>query len=314
MQGIELAREYYKRFGEPMLRERFAHLLPHIAVGLAGSGSECMGYDDEISRDHDFEPGFCIFLPEEDVVDRREAFILSRAYDTLPQAFMGFSRSAVSPVGGSRHGVIRTGDFLQQRLGCRDGVLPLRAWLSVPEQYLAEVIGGELFFDGSGRLTRLRRELSCMPQAVRAKKLAGELLLMGQAGQYNYSRCLRRGDTAAAQLAAYEFAGRAMHVAFLLEGVYMPYYKWQFHALRRLPRLGGLAEALEQVICTPNDPDRAEKKQARMEEISARICACLRADGLSDFAGDALEGHAYAVNRSIRDEGMRNLHVLAAVQ
>ena len=66
MNGLELSRAYYETFGRPMLEERFPELLPKIAVGLCGSGSECWGYDDAVSRDHDFEPGFCIFLSEED--------------------------------------------------------------------------------------------------------------------------------------------------------------------------------------------------------------------------------------------------------
>ena len=79
MKGLELAEKYYKEYGEPMLKEQFPDVLSQIAVGLIGSGSECFGYDDEISEDHDFEPGFCIFLPGEDVVDRRTAFLLESA-------------------------------------------------------------------------------------------------------------------------------------------------------------------------------------------------------------------------------------------
>ena len=87
MNGLELARGYYEEFGKPMLEADFANILPFLAVGFVGSGSEHYGYDDEISRDHDFEPGFCIFLPDEDVVDRRHAFQLERAYAKLPKEY-----------------------------------------------------------------------------------------------------------------------------------------------------------------------------------------------------------------------------------
>ena len=79
MKGLELSERFYREFGEKMLNDQFPSILPHIAIGLCGSGSECFGYDDEISSDHDFEPGFCIFLPEEDVLDRKSAFALERA-------------------------------------------------------------------------------------------------------------------------------------------------------------------------------------------------------------------------------------------
>ena len=78
MNGLELSRAFYEEHGKPMLEEQFPQLLPLLAVGLFGSGSECFGYDDETSRDHDFEPGFCLFLPDESVVDRRTAFLLER--------------------------------------------------------------------------------------------------------------------------------------------------------------------------------------------------------------------------------------------
>ena len=114
MNGLELSRRFYEECGIPMLRD-FADIAPKIAVALAGSGSECFGYDDELSRDHDFEPGFCLFLPDEDTVDRRSAFLLERAYAKLPREFMGFARAPLSPVGGNRHGVIRLADFPVRR-------------------------------------------------------------------------------------------------------------------------------------------------------------------------------------------------------
>jgi len=69
MKGLELAERFYFECGAPMLREKFPEIEKYIAAGLCGSGSECFGYDDELSADHDFEPGFCLFIPDEDIVD-----------------------------------------------------------------------------------------------------------------------------------------------------------------------------------------------------------------------------------------------------
>lgn len=306
MKGLELSRLFYEEYGAPMLHKEFPHLEGLVAVGLAGSGSECLGYDDEYSHDHDFEPGFCIFLPDEDAVDRRSAFLLERAYAKLPTEFMGYTRSPVSPVGGSRHGVIRMEDFFRERTGTPDGVLSLGDWFSLPEQSLLEAVNGAIFRDGLGQMSEIRRRLAYLPEDVRRKKLAGHLLLMGQAGQYNYPRCLGRSDAGAAQLALCEFVRSALHAAFLLNRRYLPYYKWSFYALRRLPMLSSLAPLLEDLLLARGSEDT-------VETVCRLIIDALRAEDLSRFEGNEMEGHAYEVNGRVEDPSLRSLHVLFGV-
>ena len=313
MNGLELSRAYYEQYGEPMLRERFPQLMPLLAAGLAGSGSECWGYDDEISRDHDFEPGFILFLPGEDVVDRRTAFALERAYAALPKEFMGLKRAMLAPVGGARHGVLRTADFFREKTGSVDGNLSLMEWLTLPEYLLAEAVNGEIFADGLGEVTAIRDRLRHRPTDVRLKKLAGQLLLMGQSGQYNYRRCLLHGETGAAQLAVAEFVKSAMAAVFLLNDIYQPYYKWSFRAMRALPRLSITAELLEYLLTTDNEEETASEKYAVMEGIAADIIGELQAQGLTQAVCGDLEKHAYSVNDRISDAQIRNLHILAAV-
>ena len=92
MGALELSFRYFRQL-QPKLQEAFPDLYPRMAVGMAGNGSECFGYDDSLSEDHDFEPGFCIFLPDESIVDSRTAFRLERAYSKLPREFCGYRRS-----------------------------------------------------------------------------------------------------------------------------------------------------------------------------------------------------------------------------
>lgn len=313
MQGLELSKRYFEEYGAPMLRERFPEWADRLAVGLVGSGSECFGFDDAVSQDHDFEPGFCIFLPEEELLDRRTEFQLERAYAALPKEFLGFSRPKLSPVGGNRRGVIRLGDFLEARTGSRDGTLSLDRWLRLEEQYLAEIVNGELFWTGDGTFAALRERLSRQPADVRCKKLAGNLLLMAQAGQYNYGRCLAHGEPAAAQLAAGEFVRHAIAVIFLLNERYLPYYKWQFRALRQLPLLAGEAETLELLLTTDNGREMARAKQDLMENLASAIIAALQDQNLTEAVCGDLEKHAYSVNDHIADPALRNAHILTAM-
>ncbi len=313
MKGLELAKAYFEEYGKPMLKSDFPTLWPNLAVGLAGSGSECFGYDDELSRDHDFEPGFCIFLPDEECVDAQAEFRLQRAYTHLPQEFMGFKRTPLSPVGGNRLGVMRICDFYIKKCGSGDGNLSTEQWLMVPEYALAEAVNGEVFYDGAGIFSGIREKLSYYPFDIRLKKLAGYLLVMGQAGQYNYPRLMKRGETGAAQLAVHTFTDAAMHVIFLLNEKYMPYYKWSFRALKELPKFGKLAESLEYLISSENNEKTKSVKTEMIEDIGTLTADCLRSLQLSDAPGADLETHAYSVNDHVKDPMTRNMHILSGV-
>ena len=312
MNGLELSRAYYEQYGKPMLAE-FPQLQPYLAAGLTGSGSECFGFDDEVSQDHDFEPGFCIFLPGEDIVDRKSAFQLERAYAKLPKEFRGFRRPLMQPVGGARHGVLRISEFFMEKTGTADGAMSLTEWLTVPEASLAEAVNGTLFFDHYGEITRIRQQLSAYPEDIRRKKLAGHLLLMGQAGQYNYIRCLQHGEPGAAQLAVFAFAESCMEVIFLLNRRYRPYYKWSFRSLRTLDKLSILAELLEYLITSDNSGEAAEEKYRVIEDIAGDVIEELTEQNLTQAICGDLEKHAYSVNDAIADPQIRNMHILAAV-
>ena len=313
MKGLEISKEYYLRYGRQMLEAGFSDILPKIAVGLTGDGSECLGYDDQISRDHDFEPGFCIFLPDENTVDRKTAFALERAYAKLPKEFMGLKRNSISPVGGARHGVIRISDFLKSKTGFPDGNLTKHAWLKIPEYSLLEVTNGELFFDGSGHFTDIRRSLSNMPDDVRKKRLAGNLLLMAQAGQYNYARCLAHGERAAAQFAVIEFVNAAMSVIFLLNGKYKPYYKWQMRALRELPLFGEFGDTFEFLLTTENSDALSGTKKDIIEDVAVAVISELQERKITNAICGDLEKHAYSVNDFIADPEIRNLNILYCI-
>ena len=317
MKGLELSEKYFEAFGRPMLAEQFPEVMPYLAVGLFGSGSECFGFDDDVSRDHDFEPGFCVFLPGEDKVDRRTAFLLERAYAKLPQEFLGAARGRLAPVGGPRHGIFRTREFFAEKIGPaaekRCEGIETDDWFLIPETALAEATNGRIFLDRYGEVTRVREALSFYPEDVRKKKLAGHLLLMAQAGQYNYARCLAHGEKAAAQLAVFEFAKSAMSVLFLLNRVYQPFYKWSFRALRALPKLSLEAELLEYLLTSDNEAAAAEEKQAVIEGIAADVIDELSEQGFTRAICQDLEKHAYSVNDQVQDAVLRNRHILAGV-
>ncbi len=313
MKGLELSREFYEKYGKPMLENEFSDCFHLLAVGLVGSGSDCYGYDDEISLDHDFEPGFCIFTPKEALLDEKTFFRLERAYSKLPQEFMGHKRSLVKPVGGSRNGVFRTADFYIKKAGTPDGNLSIEQWLSLPDFTLLEATNGEIFYDIFGEFTEIRNKLKEYPRDIFLKKLAGHLLIMAQSGQYNFPRILKRGETGSAQLSLFEFTNSAIKAFFLLNKAYLPYYKWQFKALRALPDGNSLADSLEFLISTDNTPENAVIKLSIIESVCQDIIELLKSKSITKATCNDLEKHAYSVNDFIENPSLRNGNIFSGV-
>ncbi len=312
MKGLELSREFYRQYGEPMLRERFPDVADRIAVGLAGEGSECLGFDDDLSRDHDFDAGFCLWITAEDY--RQFGFQLERAYAKLPKEFMGVRRSLLSPVGGNRHGVITVEDFYTRFLGTFTPPDTWQRWLYTPTASLAAACNGEVFTDPLGVFSTVRNSLlKGYPEDIRRKKLAAHLAFMAQAGQYNYPRCLSRGEKGAAQLAVYEFVRHTLSAIYLLNNRYEPFYKWVYRGLGILPLLGQIGDALQALTEMDNAPSRAETKQEVIEDIAMLVIGALQEQGLTEAICGDLEKHAYSVTDGIRDANLRNLHIMEGV-
>ncbi len=115
--GLSLCRAYYEEYGRPMIRECFPEYADRIAAGLVGEGSDCFGYDDELSRDHDWGPGFCLWVTQETWDQIGEA--LQEAYEQLPKEYRGYVRT-VSPQGKDRRGVQTINSFYSRLLGEKD--------------------------------------------------------------------------------------------------------------------------------------------------------------------------------------------------
>ncbi len=305
MKGLDEARRFYLDFGRDMLHTRFPDCEDRIAVGLCGRGSECFGFDDAVSRDHDFEQGFCLWLTDaDDILIGRE---LAEAYRALPHR----RAAAQSRLGETNRGVRRIGFFYRRCLGSDEPPKDWRQWLYVPSWALAEATNGEVFRDDLGAFSAVRETLlHGMPEDVRKKKLAARLIAMAQSGQYNYARCLRHGEEGAAMLALAEFVRESCGAIYLLNRAHMPYYKWALRGMERLPLLSDMREPLVFLLTAENDGEGQRVKQAVTEDICANVIAALRTQELSDAESDFLEAHAFAVQERIEDPEIRALHVM----
>jgi len=72
IKGLELSKKYFEEVYLPVIKSEFPEVFEKMAAGLAGEGSECYGYDDKISQDHDFGPSVCIWLRKDDYLKHKD--------------------------------------------------------------------------------------------------------------------------------------------------------------------------------------------------------------------------------------------------
>ena len=258
MTNLDLARKLYEEKGAPMIREKFPEHEARIAVGFAGEGSDCFGFDDTISRDHDFGPGFCMWLTEGDY--ERIGEELNREYAALIEAACredpAIAPSGYDPRLASRRGAKSIRSWYQGILHVRvaeDGD-PLREmdWLSADEVFLATATNGEVFRDDLGVFSGIRKKLSAYyPETVWKRRLIHEMREFSQYAQSNYARSMGRGDVTTAALCKARAAESAYKLMFLLNKRYAPYYKWLRKGAAGLPRLSAVCAEVDRVMALP---------------------------------------------------------------
>ena len=304
MKGLILSEEFYRCVGKKMIDGKFAADQDRIAVGLVGLGSECFGFDDTLSQDHDWGPGFCLWLEKNDF--NRIGGALQEAYRSLPATFMGFRRST-SAWGAGRVGVREIGDFYASFTGL--AVAPTRVdnWLTIPEANLAACTNGKVFHDPLRSFTAIRKQIQAhYPEDVRLKKIAARCMTAAQSGQYNYRRCIKRNNAYAARQALLTFCEAALHLVFLLHRRYMPFYKWALAAARQLPSPGPeIAAAVDQL----NRQDRQPACQDTIDNICTILINAIQAQGLSDANSTFLLDHGPCVHAGIRNHTLRQLDI-----
>ncbi len=314
--GLDIAEAFYNEYGKPMIASEFGEYEGRIATGLTGQGSECFGFDDRISRDHDFGPGFCLFVSEE--IKKEIGSKLQEAYDELPvkdfclnhRTDVGMAPEDINLTSarGHRVGVHSIEEFFAEHTGIPKAPVSVSDWMSTPQMHLAEAVNGRIFRDDEGIFTSIREVWeNYYPEDILRKKLSADLAMAGKTGQFNYERCMRRGDTGAAYSCVTEFIYKIQAALFLMNRRYMPYYKWRSRAMKDFTVLTEVPPLLSQL--TQMNEAIWRDKLSIIETISNLIIGELKTEGLSSGYSDYLLDHAKTIMKTIEDEDMRNWNV-----
>ncbi|RLB68427.1 MAG: hypothetical protein DRH08_00965 [Deltaproteobacteria bacterium] len=306
MNGLKLAEEYFISHGLPLICDHFPDYKDRIAAGLVGLGSDCLGFDDKFSRDHDWGPGFCLWLTKTDY--NQIGSSLMEAYNKLPNTFSGFEREP-SEWGNDRVGVFETGAFYQRLLGQPNALETLYDWLPLHGDNLSVCTSGKVFYDPLGEFSKIRAKLLAFyPDDVRLVKIAARCMVVGQSGQYNFLRSLWRKDYFAVQYAETKFCADVMSLVYLLNHSYAPYYKWLMRGVKTLPILGEFVFEKVSAMMILND---YKQKKMIIDEICAAVILELQKEGLSDSNSRFFVDHGPVIHEKIVDPTLRNMNVWA---
>lgn len=248
--GIDICFEFYKECFEPVIDKEFKDYKSEIAVGLVGRGSDCYGYDDKESRDHDWGPGFLIWVSKEtfDKIGDK----LEKAYNELPKEYKGFKVARTLSI-HKRRGVFVTEDFYKDLLG--KWPLSEEDYKIIPDFSLSTAVNGRVFTDPKGVFSSCRDELiKGYPKDVLLLKIAESAAKFSQCAQYNYKRMLKRGDKLTASVMLSDGLKEAMKLAHYLENKYPPHDKWLLRSVKDL-NFGSEISTLLLKVHKGEDPD-----------------------------------------------------------
>ena len=301
LKGLDLSERFFNEYGLPMLQTQFAEYQERIAAGLVGEGSECYGYDDELSLDHDFGPGFCLWLNDEDYDLIGEA--LQNAYDKLPSEYEGIARID-SNKAAKRVGVFRISDFYRRLLGIESAPQSLNDWLFINDEQFAVATNGKVFIDKLGEFTEVRNKIKdYYPREARLRKIARCAALMSQYGQYNYKRMLSRSDFATAQVCLGKFVEQTMSMVYLLNSQYAPFYKWMRKGMDELVILSDIKDDIDFISGKEVANDSVS---VIIEEICTKVLDELVRQKLAKPGDNYLDNHTQEIIAAINEDVAMN--------
>lgn len=258
--GVALSRLYFVETIKPILDADFPNL--RYDAALVGSGSEVLGFDTPMSRDHHWGPRASLFLSDADLTRYKEG--VDRALRrSLPYSFRGYPTSFV-PIPGEANRqldartegevdhlitITSVSTMLHDYLGYAwdGGVITPADWLTFPQQKLRTITAGGVFHDGLGELTAVRDALAWYPHDVWLYLLAASWMRISQEEPF-VGRTGDVGDDLGSRVIAARLVRDVMQLCFLIERQYAPYPKWFGTGFSRLACADDLTPILTRAL------------------------------------------------------------------
>lgn len=280
--GLELSRRFFVEAVKPAVAAAFPKL--RYSAALLGSGSEILGFDTEMSTDHDWGPRVDLFLdPGESEGTRSALGAILR--ETLPSSFGGYATSFTIPV-----------SFFQSYLGFDPAnEIEPADWLTFPEQKLRTIACGPIFHDDLG-LDDLRRRFAYYPRDIWLYLLAAGWTRIGEE-EHLMGRAGSAGDEIGSAVIGARLVRDLMRLAFLMERTYAPYAKWLGTAFKQLACAETLSRHLSEALSARTWGDRETHLVRAYENLAAMHNRLAITPALSTTARDFFNDASRAETR-----------------
>jgi len=281
VKGIDLCRNFFFEMAKPIIDTYYPEL--RYSAGLIGYGSDVLGYDDEVSRDHMWGPRFYMFLYEDDIDIKDDIFKILT--ETLPYIYHGYSVNFTEPDpddNGVQHAKLITegkvnplifimtfDEFLRDELGtCDIEHLGDIDWLTISEHRLLSLVSGTFFVDDLELKKRLEY-IRYYPDCIRRYLIASNWDIISSEQAF-VKRCADVGDDVGSMIICARMAERLMRLCFLYRKVYAPYSKWFGTAFERLDIDKQIKEAVSAALHASNIESR-EDELIKAQIVVARL-------------------------------------------
>ena len=325
--GLSLSAQFYTEIVRPLLDSHFPEV--KHAAALIGSGSEVLGFDDELSVDHHWGPRVMLFIAAA-CQPYAEEITLVLAHH-LPYEFHGYPTNFTAPnphdngvqllqhitSGPVNHRVTlhTVHEFFLDYLGFElaQRVEPAD-WLSFSEQRLRTITGGAIYHDDVG-LGQVCARFAYYPDDVWLYLLAAAWARIGQE-EHLMGRVGMVGDEVGSALIGARLVRDIMRLWFLMARTYAPYPKWFGTAFKLLPGAQGLWPVLAAALHADTWQQREGQLVTAYEQLAIRHNALKLTAPLPEqimpfhgrpFQVIALRGFADALVQRIEDPAVKQI-------
>ena len=331
--GLKLSELYYKEVVKPILDNDFPELV--YSAALIGWGSEVLGYDTEISRDHHWGPRLLLLLSENDHLELKDK-IGQKLSEKLPYEFMGYSTSFSKAEdngvriaekitsGPVKHMVdIYTIKSLWKMCLKFDPYKEITSidWLTFPQQRLLVLTAGAVYHDGLKELEDMREKFRYYPKEVWLYLLASQWTKISQEEAF-VGRTGAVGDELGSQVVGSRLVREIMKLCFLMEHKYHPYTKWFGTAFSKLDIAPKLSPLLSKVLLSSSWKER-EKNLAEAYIMVVEKHNSLKITEPLPTATSLYHGRPYlvihadqfakAIRDTIQDERLKKLPIVGSI-